>query len=305
MNMQTTSKVLMVRPVRFGFNEQTAGNNSFQKRGYELSAQEMALEEFDNFVSLLRANNVEVVVVEDTPEPHTPDSIFPNNWFSTHASGELILYPMCAPNRRLERKEGVLTVIKEIGERGKMKRIVDLTHWEEENLFLEGTGSLIFDRKNRIVFACRSPRCDIAVLEELCEKIDYEFLDFGAYDREGSPIYHTNVMMCVGEKFVVACLDSITNIDERTEFISFVEDCDKELIEITIDQMEQFAGNMLQLRSTDGEPLLIMSATAKRSLTTNQLESLISYCKIISPELESIETNGGGSARCMLAEIFF
>lgn len=305
MNMQTTSKVLMVRPVRFGFNEQTAGNNSFQKRGYELSAQDMALEEFDNFVSLLRANNVEVVVVEDTPEPHTPDSIFPNNWFSTHASGELILYPMCAPNRRLERKEGVLTVIKEIGERGKMKRIVDLTHWEEENLFLEGTGSLIFDRKNRIVFACRSPRCDIAVLEELCDKIDYEFLDFGAYDREGSPIYHTNVMMCVGEKFVVACLDSITNIDERTEFISFVEDCDKELIEITIDQMEQFAGNMLQLRSTGGEPLLIMSATAKRALTTDQLENLMSYCKIISPELESIETNGGGSARCMLAEIFF
>ncbi|MBP9584935.1 MAG: amidinotransferase, partial [Bacteroidales bacterium] len=266
---------------------------------------DMALEEFDNFVSLLRANNVEVVVVEDTPEPHTPDSIFPNNWFSTHASGELVLYPMCAPNRRLERKESVLNVIKEIGERGKMRRIVDLTHWESENLFLEGTGSLIFDRKNRIVFACRSPRCDIAVLEDLCEKLDYEFLDFGAYDRDGKPIYHTNVMMCVGDKFVVACLDSIKNIDERTEFISFVEDCDKELIEISIDQMEQFAGNMLQLRSTGGEPLLIMSATAKRALTTDQLESLMSYCKIISPELESIETNGGGSARCMLAEIFF
>ena len=305
MYMQSTSKVLMVRPVRFGFNEQTAGNNSFQKRGYELSAQDMALEEFDNFVSLLRANNVEVVVVEDTPEPHTPDSIFPNNWFSTHASGELVLYPMCAPNRRLERKESVLNVIKEIGERGKMRRIVDLTHWESENLFLEGTGSLIFDRKNRIVFACRSPRCDIAVLEDLCEKLDYEFLDFGAYDRDGKPIYHTNVMMCVGDKFVVACLDSIKNIDERTEFISFVEDCDKELIEISIDQMEQFAGNMLQLRSTGGDPLLIMSATAKRALTTDQLESLMSYCKIISPELESIETNGGGSARCMLAEIFF
>ena len=305
MYMQSSSKVLMVRPVRFGFNEQTAGNNSFQKRGYELSAQDMALEEFDNFVTLLRANNVDVVVVEDTPEPHTPDSIFPNNWFSTHASGELVLYPMCAPNRRLERKESVLNVIKEIGERGKMRRIVDLTHWESENLFLEGTGSLIFDRKNRIVFACRSPRCDIAVLEDLCEKLDYEFLDFGAYDRDGKPIYHTNVMMCVGDKFVVACLDSIKNIDERTEFISFVEDCDKELIEISIDQMEQFAGNMLQLRSTGGEPLLIMSATAKRALTTDQLESLMSYCKIISPELESIETNGGGSARCMLAEIFF
>ncbi|MDX9782220.1 MAG: arginine deiminase-related protein [Bacteroidales bacterium] len=305
MYMQTTSKVLMVRPVRFGFNEQTAENNSFQKRGYEQSAQEMALEEFDKFVTLLKSNGVEVVVVEDTPEPHTPDSIFPNNWFSTHATGELILYPMCAPNRRLERKESVLKVIRELGEKGKMKRVVDLTHFENENLFLEGTGSLIFDRKNKLAFACRSPRCDIAVLEELCDKIDYEFLDFGAYDRDGKPIYHTNVMMCVGEKFVVACLDSIKDIDERTEFIAFVEDCDKELVEISMDQMEQFAGNMLQLKSKEGEPLLVMSATAKRALTSGQLESLSSYCKIIAPELESIEINGGGSARCMLAEIFF
>ena len=303
--MQTTSKVLMIRPVRFGFNEQTAVNNSFQKRGYELSAQDMALEEFDKFVALLKSNGVEVVVVEDTPEPHTPDSIFPNNWFSTHATGELILYPMCAPNRRLERKESVLSVLNELGKKGKMKRIVDLTHFENENLFLEGTGSLIFDRKNKLAFACRSPRCDIAVLEELCDTIDYEFLDFGAFDRDGNPIYHTNVMMCVGEKFVVACLDSIKNIDERTEFIAFIEDCDKELVEISMDQMEQFAGNMLQLKSKDGDPLLIMSATAKRSLTSDQLETLSSYCKIISPELESIEINGGGSARCMLAELFF
>ncbi|MDD3273729.1 MAG: arginine deiminase-related protein [Bacteroidales bacterium] len=295
----------MIRPVRFGFNEQTAVNNSFQKRGYELSAQDMALEEFDKFVALLKSNGVEVVVVEDTPEPHTPDSIFPNNWFSTHATGELILYPMCAPNRRLERKESVLSVLNELGKKGKMKRVVDLTHFENENLFLEGTGSLIFDRKNKLAFACRSPRCDIAVLEELCDTIDYEFLDFGAFDRDGNPIYHTNVMMCVGEKFVVACLDSIKNIDERTEFIAFVEDCDKELVEISMDQMEQFAGNMLQLKSKDGDPLLIMSATAKRSLTSDQLETLSSYCKIISPELESIEINGGGSARCMLAELFF
>lgn len=305
MYMQTTSKVLMVRPVRFGFNEQTAENNSFQKRGYELSAQDMALAEFDKFVSLLESNGVEVIVVEDTPEPHTPDSIFPNNWFSTHATGELILYPMCAPNRRLERKEGVLKMIKEVGERGKMKKIIDLTHFEKENLYLEGTGSLIFDRKNKLVFACRSPRCDIAVLEELCEKLDYEFLDFGAFDRDGMPVYHTNVMMCVGEKFVVVCLDSIKNIDERTELISFIEDCDKELIEISIEQMEQFAGNMLQLKSKEGDPLLIMSATAKRALSSEQLERLSSYCKILAPELESIEINGGGSARCMLAEIFF
>jgi len=303
--MQTTSRVLMVRPVRFGFNEQTAVNNSFQRRGLELSAQEMALAEFDNFVTLLRTNGVEVTVVEDTPDPHTPDSIFPNNWFSTHESGELVLYPMCAPNRRMERKETVLKVIKEIGSKGKMKRLVDLTSWEEKNLFLEGTGSLILDRPNKLAFVCRSPRSDEKVLEQFCEELDYEYFIFDATDNNGSLIYHTNVMMCIGEKFVVACLDSIKNIAERESFIAFVEDCDKELVEISMEQMENFAGNMLQLRGKGGEPLLIMSATAKRSLTAEQLATLSSYCRILAPELEAIETNGGGSARCMIAEIYF
>ncbi len=303
--MQTTSRVLMVRPVRFGFNEQTAVNNSFQRRGLELSAQEMALAEFDTFVTLLRTNGVEVTVVEDTPDPHTPDSIFPNNWFSTHESGELVLYPMCAPNRRMERKETVLKVIKEIGSKGKMKRLVDLTSWEEKNLFLEGTGSLILDRPNKLAFVCRSPRSDEKVLEQFCEELDYEYFIFDATDNNGSLIYHTNVMMCIGEKFVVACLDSIKNIAERESFIAFVEDCDKELVEISMEQMENFAGNMLQLRGKGGEPLLIMSATAKRSLTAEQLTTLSSYCRILAPELEAIETNGGGSARCMIAEIYF
>lgn len=303
--MQTTSRVLMVRPVRFGFNEQTAVNNSFQRRGLELSAQEMALAEFDNFVTLLKTNGVDVTVVEDTPYPHTPDSIFPNNWFSTHESGELVLYPMCAPNRRLERKETVLKVIKEIGEKGKMKRLVDLTSWEEKELFLEGTGSLILDRPNKLAFVCRSPRSDEKVLEQFCEELDYEYFIFSATDNNGSLIYHTNVMMCIGEKFVVACLDSIKNIEERESFIAFVEDCDKELVEISMEQMENFAGNMLQLRGKGGEPLLIMSATAKRSLTAEQLATLSSYCRILAPELEAIETNGGGSARCMIAEIYF
>ncbi len=295
----------MVRPVRFGFNEQTAVNNSFQRRGLELSAQEMALAEFDNFVTLLRTNGVEVTVVEDTPDPHTPDSIFPNNWFSTHESGELVLYPMCAPNRRMERKENVLKVIKQIGSKGKMKRLVDLTSWEEKNLFLEGTGSLILDRPNKLAFVCRSPRSDEKVLEQFCEELDYEYFIFDATDNNGSLIYHTNVMMCIGEKFVVACLDSIKNIAERESFIAFVEDCDKELVEISMEQMENFAGNMLQLRGKGGEPLLIMSATAKRSLTAEQLATLSSYCRILAPELEAIETNGGGSARCMIAEIYF
>jgi len=303
--MQTTSRVLMVRPVRFGFNEQTAVNNSFQRRGLELSAQEMALAEFDNFVTLLKTNGVDVSVVEDTPDPHTPDSIFPNNWFSTHESGELVLYPMCAPNRRLERKEKVLKVIREIGENGRMRKLVDLTSWEEKNLFLEGTGSLILDRPNKLAFVCRSPRSDAKVLEQFCEELDYEYFIFNATDNNGSLIYHTNVMMCIGEKFVVACLDSIRNIEERESFIAFVEDCDKELVEISMEQMENFAGNMLQLRGKGGEPLLIMSATAKRSLTAEQLATLSSYCRILAPELEAIETNGGGSARCMIAEIYF
>jgi len=291
----------MVRPVRFGFNEQTASNNSFQKRGFEKSAQERALEEFDNFVSLLRSNGVEVMVAQDTEEPHTPDSIFPNNWFSTHETGELVLYPMCAPNRRLERKEGVMNLI--MGTNG-VKKIIDLTGWEAKGLFLEGTGSMILDRENKLAYVCRSPRSDETILQKLCDELDYEYFIFSAYDNSDSLIYHTNVMMCVAEEFVVACLDSIKDIDERQSFIELVENCDKELIEISMEQMENFAGNMLQVKSKNGEPILVMSATAKKCLTSDQLSKLMGYCKIIAPEISVIEINGGGSARCMMAEIF-
>ena len=291
----------MVRPVRFGFNEQTASNNSFQKRGFEKSAQERALEEFDNFVSLLRSNGVEVIVAQDTEEPHTPDSIFPNNWFSTHETGELVLYPMCAPNRRLERKEGVMNLI--MGTNG-VKKIIDLTGWEAKGLFLEGTGSMILDRENKLAYVCRSPRSDETILQKLCDELDYEYFIFSAYDNSDSLIYHTNVMMCVAEEFVVACLDSIKDIDERQSFIELVENCDKELIEISMEQMENFAGNMLQVKSKNGEPILVMSSTAKKCLTSDQLSKLMGYCKIVAPEISVIEINGGGSARCMMAEIF-
>lgn len=299
--MQTSSTILMVRPVRFGFNEQTASNNSFQKRGFEKSAQERALEEFDNFVSLLRSNGVEVIVAQDTEEPHTPDSIFPNNWFSTHETGELVLYPMCAPNRRLERKEGVMNLI--MGTNG-VKKIIDLTGWEAKGLFLEGTGSMILDRENKLAYVCRSPRSDETILQKLCDELDYEYFIFSAYDNSDSLIYHTNVMMCVAEEFVVACLDSIKDIDERQSFIELVENCDKELIEISMEQMENFAGNMLQVKSKNGEPILVMSATAKKCLTSDQLSKLMGYCKIVAPEISVIEINGGGSARCMMAEIY-
>ena len=291
----------MVRPVRFGFNEQTASNNSFQKRGFEKSAQERALEEFDNFVSLLRSNGVAVMVAQDTEEPHTPDSIFPNNWFSTHETGELVLYPMCAPNRRLERKEGVMNLI--MGTNG-VKKIIDLTGWEAKGLFLEGTGSMILDRENKLAYVCRSPRSDETILQKLCDELDYEYFIFSAYDNSDSLIYHTNVMMCVAEEFVVACLDSIKDIDERQSFIELVENCDKELIEISMEQMENFAGNMLQVKGKNGEPILVMSATAKKCLTSDQLSKLMGYCKIVAPEISVIEINGGGSARCMMAEIF-
>lgn len=299
--MQSTNKILMVRPSNFGFNSQTSSNNAFQKEGFSEGANEKATAEFDNFVKLLTDAGVTVYVVNDTPEPHTPDSIFPNNWFSTHEGGTLVLYPMFAPNRRLERKEGVLSFLRS---NFKFKREVDLTGFEKKNLFLEGTGSMIPDRDNCMVYACRSQRTNEEVLESFCDELEFDYFLFDATDAQGKPIYHTNVMMCVGTEFVVVCLDAINDLDQRETLIGYIEEGDKEIIEISLDQMEEFAGNMLEVRSSKGEPMLVMSARAKRSLDSNQLASLEKYCKIIAPELETIENNGGGSARCMMAEIF-
>jgi hypothetical protein len=298
------SKVLMVRPVAFGFNEETAANNAFQKKGGG-AAQDGALQEFDGFVQLLRSCGIDVTVVEDTMEPHTPDSIFPNNWFSTHESGELVLYPMCATNRRRERKEAPLGAIRLCGENGGMKRLVDLTDWESRGRFLEGTGSMVLDRTNGVAFVCRSQRSDEEVLDAFCGELGYRYFYFDALDRARSPIYHTNVMMCMGDGFVVACLDSIADAGQREAFLRIVGKCGKEVVEISLDQMERFAGNMLQLRSSGGESLLVMSSTAKESLGGAQLATLQRHSKIAAPQIGTIETNGGGSARCMLAEMFF
>lgn len=309
--MQTTSSVLMVRPVNFGFNPQTAANNLFQKEGYGFNAAEAAVKEFDDFVRLLQERGVDVTVVQDTPEPHTPDSIFPNNWFSTHSDGTLVIYPMFAENRRLERKPHVIEIIKE---KFDVKRIVDLTGWEKKGEFLEGTGSMILDRENRLVYACASPRTSEKVLEQFCDEMDYEYFLFDSCDSAGNQIYHTNVMMCVASDFVVACLDSIKDIHQRESFINLVEDSGKELIEISLEQMDDFAGNMLEIRGCAvissseingaGESLLVMSLRAKESLEEYQLERLESYCSIVAPSLTVIENNGGGSARCMIAELY-
>lgn len=300
--MQTTSTVFMVKPVRFGFNPQTAQSNAFQKKeGYGIQVQEAALREFLAYATLLRANGISIALAEDTQEPRTPDSIFPNNWFSTHEDGTLVLYPMAAPNRREERKGHFLEIIKK---NFKVTRTVDLTHYEEEGLFLEGTGSMILDRENKIVYACRSPRTDMKVLDDFCTQLGYTPVTFESVDRNGQQIYHTNVMMCVGTAYAIVCLESIADPQERQNVVTSLEKSGKKIIEISFDQVNKFAGNMLELRNGEGKKFLVMSATARKSLTSEQNRELSKTYRLLSPQLETIETNGGGSARCMLAEIF-
>lgn len=300
--MQTTSTVFMVKPVRFGFNPQTAQSNAFQKKeGYGIQVQEAALREFLAYATLLRANGISIALAEDTQEPRTPDSIFPNNWFSTHEDGTLVLYPMAAPNRREERKGHFLEIIKK---NFKVTRTVDLTHYEEEGLFLEGTGSMILDRENKIVYACRSPRTDMKVLDDFCTQLGYTPVTFESVDRNGQQIYHTNVMMCVGTAYAIVCLESIADPQERENVVTSLEKSGKKIIEISFDQVNKFAGNMLELRNGEGKKFLVMSATARKSLTSEQNRELSKTYRLLSPQLETIETNGGGSARCMLAEIF-
>jgi hypothetical protein len=291
----------MIRPVNFGFNAQTAVNNAFQVAGADLAAQEKAQQEFDDFVAILTKNGVHVMVVNDTPEPHTPDSIFPNNWVSFHDNGTIFLYPMFAANRRHERKP---QVIEQVAQHFSINDMVDLSQYENDNIFLEGTGSMVLDRGNRIAYACLSPRTDKRVLEAFCEKAHYEPVSFTATDDKGRAIYHTNVMMCVADLYVVICLDSIAGHEERDMVVNTIRQSGKDIIPISFDQMNHFAGNMLQVQNDEDEKLLVMSSQAFRSLTGEQVQQLQSYNKIIHSPLTTIETNGGGSARCMMAEIF-
>jgi hypothetical protein len=298
--MQTTSHILMIRPVSFAFNAETAANNAFQLKNDEIEVQSKALTEFDEFVSLLQKNDVDVTVVEDTPEPITPDSIFPNNWISFHDNGTLLLYPMFALNRRAERKQHVLD---KITEHFLITDKIDLSYHEKDHQFLEGTGSMVLDRENKIAFACLSPRTDEKVLDEFCTKMNYKAVAFHSVDKNGRPIYHTNVMMCVADRYVVICLDLIADAKEKMDVIEVIHKTGKEIIEINYEQLKHFAGNMLQIENTKGEKLLVMSTQAYRSLSKEQVQKLGAYNKIIHSSLSTIETNGGGSARCMMAEI--
>ncbi|WP_053975703.1 citrulline utilization hydrolase CtlX [Mangrovimonas xylaniphaga] len=304
---QTTNTILMIRPVNFRMNEQTAVNNYFQEDLDLVQADinKKAQDEFDAFVEKLRAVGVHVVVVNDDPSLDTPDSIFPNNWVSFHENGDVALYPMFAENRRRERREDVLETLEKDG--FTIENIVDYTSAEEEGVFLEGTGSLLLDRVNGKAYCALSPRADEELFIEFCEDFEYTPVVFTAFQTvEGKrlPIYHTNVMMCLAETFAVICLDSIDDKKERKNVLTHLKKDGKEVIAITEAQMHQFAGNMLQVRGANDQRFLVMSQSAYDSLTKDQIAKIEKHCPILSSSLETIETCGGGSARCMMAEVF-
>ena len=291
----------MIKPVNFTFNEETAVNNSFQSASSDTAVPAKAAAEFENFVLLLRTNGIRVMVVEDTPLPHTPDAVFPNNWISFHADGTIVLYPMYATNRRQERKQHVLEAIKQAFS---VNKFIDLTHYESMPAFLEGTGSMVLDRDHKIAYACLSPRTHRMVLEQFCKDMGYRAVCFTAVDDHALPIYHTNVMMCVADSYVVICLDSISDTAEKDMLISEITKTGKQIIPISYTQLNHFVGNMLQVHNDQNEKLLIMSTQAYNYLTAEQISRLNDYNRIIHADISTIESNGGGSARCMMAEVF-
>ena len=298
--MQNTSHLVMIQPVNFGFNAETAVNNTFQKDpGGDI--QQKALQEFNDFVAVLRNNKVDVTVIEDTAEPSTPDSIFPNNWISFHEDGRVFLYPMFAVNRRMERKPSVLDAVRN---KFAVSEIIDLSKYEAEQLFLEGTGSMVLDRENKIAYACISPRTDKKILDEFCRLTGYTAISFRSKDGTGVDIYHTNVMMCIASSYVVICLNSIPDVQDRKQLVDSLKDTNKEIIDISIGQLNHFAGNMLQVKNAGNELLLVMSSQAYQTLNKIQVMALEKHNRIIHSSLNTIETAGGGSARCMMAEVF-
>ena len=306
MKKQITNTVLMVRPVRFRMNEETVVNNYFQEemdlKNEEINRQ--AQQEFDAFVHKLREVGVKVIGVDDIYEQNTPDSVFPNNWITFHQNGNVAIYPMFAENRRRERREDILDKVEEEG--FLIENVYDYTDAEQENIFLEGTGAMVLDRVHRKAYCALSPRADEELFIEFCEDFEYTPVIFKAYqkvDGKQVPIYHTNVMMALGENFAVVCLDTITNKSERKNLLHHLKEDKKEIISISPEQMCQYAGNMLQVQGKDST-YLVMSDTAYNALTPQQIQTIEKYTQILHSNLETIETCGGGSARCMLAEVF-
>lgn len=302
--MQTTSHILMVRPASFGFNAQTAASNAFQNQIDTLTQTEIASKaqvEFDGFVAKLRSKDIQVKVVEDTNSPEKPDAIFPNNWVSFHADGRVFLYPMCTPNRRLERR---MDIIENLANSFSIKEVRDISAAENEGRILEGTGSMVLDHKHKIVYACLSPRTEATLLAEYGKEIGYKVVAFTSLDEKGGEVYHTNVVMCMGDGFAVICLDTIRDKAEREKVAASLTSTGNEIVTISLAQMNQFAGNMLQVQNTAGKTFLVMSQTAFNALNPAQIAQLSQHTEILPVQIDTIETIGGGSARCMMAEIF-
>lgn len=300
---QISAQLLMVRPASFGYNSETAKNNTYQNNLNEAAGavQKRAEAEFDRYVEKLRDHQIEVLVIEDTIRPPKPDAIFPNNWFCTLPSGKVIIFPMYAPNRREEKRDEIL---QELSVKYKITDVEDWSEYEAENFFLEGTGSMIFDHENKIVYACLSARTHKPLLETFARAHGYRPVYFEASDEAGTPIYHTNVMMHIGTTYAVICLESIKNMTERIRVAEQLRSSGHEVIAISLEQVRRFAGNMIQVKSTAGKPYTIMSQSAYDCLSEEQKEALSIHSEALPVDISTIETVGGGSARCMVAEIF-
>lgn len=301
---QLASSVLMIRPVRFESNPMTAASNRFQSKSKaDPGAQNaIAQREFDALAATLREAGVNVVIVADTDEPHTPDSVFPNNWVSFHNDGRVVLYPMEAENRRTERRTEVIEQLSATGA-FVVREILDLSGHEEAGHYLEGTGSMVLDRANHVVYACLSSRTHLDPLGEFAQRMDYDVVTFDAVDRDGASIYHTNVLMSIGEEIAVICAEAIVREEQRAAVLQRLAASGHELILLSYDQLKAFAGNLLELRSSDGKRVVAMSQQAYDALDETQIERLRASGNIVASDIRNIETLAGGSVRCMLAEI--
>jgi hypothetical protein len=302
--VQCASSILLIRPANFGFNEETASSNSFQKCSNENNLSDvskLALAEFNHFADTLLQNGIDTIIIDDTPLPIKPDAIFPNNWISTHSDGTIILYPMFANSRRQERRLDIIEMLKNQFD---VSKIIDLSVWEDKEMFLEGTGSIVFDHKHKTAFACSSPRTNKQLFLELCEYLSYAPIFFSAFDDQQKEIYHCNVAMNISAHFAIVCLECIPSVEERNKVVDTLQKNDLEIIEISMEQMKSFAGNMLSVRDRNNNLFLVMSDTAFNSLHTAQKEKISLYAQILTANIPTIETLGGGSIRCMMTEIF-
>lgn len=298
---QVPHAILLVRPAAFGFNPETAASNAFQKQPLDsINVQEEALREFDQVTDTLAQKGISTIIVEDALLPVTTDAIFPNNWITTHEDGKVILYPMMAPSRRLERRLDVVSLLKK---KFKVNEVIDLSTSENQNQFLEGTGSIIFDHPNKVAYACRSERTHESVIEKLCNTLNYEPVLFDAIDENGLPIYHTNVMMWVGESMLGICLDSIRSESQQEQLLSRFNKSNHKVVALSYRQMNSFAGNMFEISNKNDDRFLLMSQTAFNSLHRGQLETIAKYATPLPLKINTIEESGGGSIRCMVAGI--